>query len=77
MRVESPKVRASILLKQHGLDDALVNLEQIWELLETEKDRNYWSNVRVYLKELCDLERAKRKLHMQNIMQGTFKVVIK
>jgi hypothetical protein len=61
MRVESPKVRASILLKQHGIDDALVNLEQIWELLETEKDRNYWSNVRVYLKELCDLERAKKK----------------
>lgn len=61
MKIESPKVRASLLLKQHGLEDSIVNLEQIWELLETEKDRNYWSQVRVYLKELCDLERAKKK----------------
>ena len=61
MKIESPKTRAAILLKQHGLQDATINLEQIWELLETEKDRNYWSQVRVYLKELCELEKAKRK----------------
>ena len=61
MKIESPKTRAAMLLEQHGMQDATINLEQIWELLETEKDRNYWSQVRIYLKELCDLEVAKRK----------------
>jgi ankyrin repeat protein len=61
MKIEPPKKRASILLKQHGIQDAKINLEQIWELLETEKDRNYWSQVREHLKELCELEIAKRK----------------
>ena len=61
MKKQSPKERANELLRQHGLEDSIVNFLQIKELAVDEKDRNYWEKVGVYLKIIRDQEVQKKK----------------
>ena len=61
MKKQSPKERAKELLRQHGLEDSIVNFLQIKELAVEEKDRNYWERVGVYLTIIRDQEVQKKK----------------